>query len=132
MFNLPHTQITYKFVVATSILSRTSTQPRDFRIHAEDCTHHANLAPYNESSPTFCATILLPTVQKIACRCLHAFWQTPRAGVIDPERENDASSDSWKWDTKWNCCLVIGNDALQSIENVPKPIGPTLSEIVDP
>jgi hypothetical protein len=62
--------------------------------------------------------------------CAH--FRQHHAQIIDREKEFDpeyeASLDPEKFGAKYNWCLVIDEEALQSIESAPEPIGLTPPE----
>jgi hypothetical protein len=96
--------------------------------HAADNLRYSEPAPYNQKlidTSRLDAAAYLPGAS-LADVCTH--FRQNYADGLDPEKEYDLE----KCGPKYRWCLVIDDNALQSIKSAPVPIGPTPPEGVHP
>jgi hypothetical protein len=105
--------------------------------HVADNLRYGQPAPYNQQ---LVDTLRLQPAAylsgaSLADVCTH-FCQH-YAVIIDPEKmydphDQDTIDSFYKSGPKYNWCLIIDDEALQSIESSPEPIGPTPPQGADP
>lgn len=96
--------------------------------HAADNLRYSEPAPYNQKlidTLRLDAAAYLPGAS-LADVCTH--FRQNYADGLDPEKDCDPE----KCGPKYRWCLVVDDEALQSIESAPEPIGPTPPEGVHP
>jgi hypothetical protein len=96
--------------------------------HAADNLRYSQPAPYNQQ---LIDTLRLEPAAYLPGASLADVCEHFRQHYAITDRDDPLNDENDKFGPKYDWCLVINDEALQSIESAPQPIGPTPPEGVE-